>query len=125
MPCSLDHIEVFDMVNWNTLRHILNEFGVTEHLIMIIQKLYERNIVYVEIDGQLFERFQTGNRVRQSYILTPMLYNLYNIHGEWIMQKASESTNSGITAGGGKTCNLRCADDTVLLAANERELICV
>lgn len=48
------------MVEWDTLWYVLREFKIPEHLITLIRKLYERNTVYIKIEGQLSERFQTA-----------------------------------------------------------------
>ena len=64
--------------------------------------------------------FQIGNRVRQGYILSPCLFNLY---AEYIMKNAQlEETQAGITIAGKNINNLRYADDTTLMAESEEEL---
>jgi hypothetical protein len=43
---------------------------------------------------------------------------LFNIYGEYILRRATENWDGGVSIGGRKICNLRYADDT-LLASNE------
>ena len=63
------------------------------------------------------EWFQMGNGVRQGYILSPCLLNLY---AEYIMRNAElEEAQAGIKIVGG---NIRYADDTTLMAESEGEL---
>ena len=64
--------------------------------------------------------FQIGKRVRQGCILSPCLFNLY---AEYIMRNAGlEEAQAGIKIAGRNIDNLRCADDTTLMAESEEEL---
>ena len=60
--------------------------------------------------------FKIGKGLRQSYILSPCLFNLY---AEYIMQNARLA---GIKMAGRNMNYLRYADDTTLMAENEEEL---
>jgi hypothetical protein len=99
---------------------VLSEMGVPNHLILLIKSLYNNNYARVRINGELTDSFRVTKGVRQGCILSPILFNIY---GEWIMRKATEDWNGGITIGGKKICNLRYADDTTILASSEAELI--
>ena len=64
--------------------------------------------------------FQIGKGVRQGCILSPCLFTLY---AEYIMRNAGlEETQAGIKIAGRNISNLRCADDTTLMAESEEEL---
>ena len=64
--------------------------------------------------------FQTGKGVCQGCILSPFLFNLYS---EYIMRKAGlEEAQAGIKIAGTNINNLRCADDTTLMAESEEGL---
>ena len=64
--------------------------------------------------------FQIGKGVRQGYILSPCLFNLYS---EYIMQNARlDEAQAGIKIAGRNINNLRYADDTTLMAESEEEL---
>ena len=64
--------------------------------------------------------FQTGREVRQGYILSPCLFNLY---AEYIMWNARlDEAQAGIKVAGRNINNLRYADDTTLMAESEEEL---
>ena len=64
--------------------------------------------------------FQIGKGVRQGCILSPCLFNLYV---EYIMRNPGlEEAQAGIKTAGRNINNLRCADDTTLMAESEKEL---
>ena len=64
--------------------------------------------------------FQIGKGVRQGYILSPCLFNLY---AEYIMQNASlDEAQAGLKIARRNINNVRYADDTTLMAESEEEL---
>ena len=64
--------------------------------------------------------FQIGKGVRQGFILSPCLFNLYV---EYIMRNAGlDEAQAGIKMAGRNINNLRYADDTTLMAESEEEL---
>ena len=64
--------------------------------------------------------FQIGKGIHQGYILSPCLFNFYS---EYIMRNAGlEEAQAGIKIAGRNINNLRCADDTTLMAESEEEL---
>ena len=64
--------------------------------------------------------FQIGKGVRQGYILSPCLFNLY---AEYIMRNARlDEAQAVIKIAGRNINNLRYADDTTLIAESKEEL---
>ena len=64
--------------------------------------------------------FQIGKGARQGCILSPCLFNFY---AEYITRNAGlEEAQAGIKIAGRNINNLRCADDTTLMAESEEEL---
>ena len=64
--------------------------------------------------------FQIGKGVRQGYILSPFLFNLY---AEYIMRNVwLDEAQAGIKIAGRNINNLRYASDTTLMAESEKEL---
>ena len=62
-------------------------------------------------------RLPTGKGVRQGYILSPCLFNLY---AEYIMRNAGlDEAQVGINIAGRNINNLIYADDTTLMAESE------
>ena len=74
-----------------------------------------------DIDGEtVSDWFQIGKGVRQDCILSPCLFNLY---AEYIMRNAGlEEAPAGIKTARRNINDLRCADDTTLMAESEEEL---
>ena len=65
-------------------------------------------------------RLQIGKGVRQGYILSPCLFNLY---AEYIMRNTGlEEAEARIKIAGRNINNLRYADDTTLMAESEEDL---
>ena len=64
--------------------------------------------------------FQIGKGICQGCILSPCIFNLY---AEYIMGNAGlVEAQAGIKIAGRNINNLRCADDTTLMAGSEGEL---
>ena len=64
----------------------------------------------LELDIEQWTGSKSGKRVRQGYILSPCLFNLY---AQYIMQNAGlEEAQAGIKITGRNINNLRYADDT-------------
>ena len=64
--------------------------------------------------------FQIRKGVRQGYILSPCLFNLY---AEYIIRNAGlDEAQAGIKIAGKNINNLRYSDDTTLMAESEEEL---
>ena len=62
--------------------------------------------------------FQIGKGVHQGCILSSCLFNLYE---EYIMRNAGlDEAQAGLKIAGRNINNLRCADDTTLMAESEK-----
>lgn len=117
--CFIDYSKAFDCVNWSSLWKVLNVLGVPNHLIVLVQSLYIYSQGVVRIDEAVSQPFCFGKGVRQGCILSPILFNAY---GEYIMRQTCEDWSGGVRIGGAHITNLRYADDTTLLAADEPEM---
>ena len=74
----------------------------------------------LELDMAQQTGSKSGKGVRQGYILSPCLFNLY---AEYIIRNAGlEETQAGIKIAGRSINNLRYADDISLMAEKEEEL---
>ena len=78
--------------------------GVPEHLILVLRNLYTNQELTVRT-----EYGDIGKGVRQGYILSPLLFNIY---AERIMRYVLEKLDKDIGIGGRKVTNFRYADNT-------------
>ena len=118
--CFIDNAKAFDCVNHNKLWKILKEMGIPDHLTHRLRNLYAGQEATVRTGHGTTDWFQMGKGVRQDYILTPCLFNLY---AEYIMRNAGlEEAQAGIKIAWKTINNLRYADDTTVMAESEEEL---
>ena len=86
----------------------------------LLRNLYAGQEATVRTEHGTSDWFQIGKRVRQGYILSPCLFNLY---AAYIMRNAGlEEAQAGIKIARRNIDNLRYADDTTLMAEREEEL---
>ena len=101
----------------NKLRKILQEMGIPDHLTCLLRNLYADQEATVRTGHGTIDCFQIGKGVRQVYILSPCLFNLYEAYS---MQNARlHEAQAGIKIAGRNINNLRYTDDTTLMAESE------
>ena len=83
--CFIDYTKDFDCVDHNKLWENLNEMGKPDHLTCLLRNLYAGQEATVRTGHRTTDWFQIGKGVRQGYILSPCLFNLY---AEYIMRNA-------------------------------------
>ena len=99
---------------------ILKEMGIPAHLTYLLRNLYAGQEATVRTRHGTTDWFQIGKEVRQGWILSPCLFDLYT---EYIMRNAGlEETQAGIKIAGRNINNLRYGADTTLMAESEEEL---
>ena len=99
---------------------ILKQMGIPDHLTCLWRNLYAGQEATVRTGHGTTDWFQIGKGVRQGYILSPCLFNLY---AEYIMRNSGlEETQAGIKIARRNISNLRYADNTTLMAQSEGEL---
>ena len=95
-------------------------FKHTSHIYRYLYYLYAGQEATVRIGHGTTYWFQIGKGVRQGYILSPCLFNLY---AEYIMRSAGlDEAQAEIKIAGRNINNLRYTDDTTLMAESEEEL---
>ena len=118
--CFIDDAKALDCVDHNKLWKVLKEMGIPDHLTCLLRNLYAGQKETVRTGHGTTDWFQIGKGVRQGYILSPCLFNLY---AEYIMRNARvDETQAGIKIAGRSINNLRYADDTMLMTESEEEL---
>ena len=91
--------------------------GIPDHLTCLLRKLYAGQEATVRTGHRTSSWFQIGKEVCQGCILSPCLFNLY---ADNIMRNARlDEAQVGIKIAGRNMNNLRCADDTTLMAESE------
>ena len=93
--------------------------GILDPLPCLLRNLYAGQEATVRTGHGTTDWFQVGKGIRQGYILSPCLFNLY---AEYIMRNARlDEAQARIKIAGGNINNLRYADDTTLMAENEEQ----
>ena len=109
-------LTVWITTNWK----ILKEMGIPDHLTCLLRNLYADQEATVRTGHGTTDWFQIGKGVRQGYILSPCLFNVY---AEYITRNAGlDEAQAEIKISGRNINNLRYADDTNLMAESKEEL---
>ena len=94
--------------------------GIPDHLTCLLRNLYAHQEATVRTGHGTIDWFQIRKGVRQDYVLSPSLFNLY---AEYIIRNAGlKEAQAGIKIAGRNITNLRYADDTTLMAESEEKL---
>ena len=116
----IDYAKGFDCVDHKKLWKILKETEIPDHLTCLLRHLYAGQEAIVRTGHGTTDWFQIGNGVRQGYILSSWLFNLY---AEYIMRNAGlDEAQARIKIARRNINNLRYADDTTLVTESEEEL---
>ena len=118
--CFIDYAKACDCVDHSKLWKILQEMGIPDYLACLLRNLYAGQEATVRTGHGITDWFQIGKGERQGCILSSCLFNLY---AEYIMRNTGvEEAQAGIKIARRNINNLRCADDTTLMAESEEEL---
>ena len=94
--------------------------GIPDHLTCLLRNLYAGQEATARTGHGTTDGFQIGKGVHQGCTLSPCLFNL---NAEYIMRNIGlKEAQAGIKIAGRNINNLRYADDTTLMAENEKEL---
>ena len=119
--CFIDYAKAFDCVDHNKLWKILQEIEIPDYLTCLLRNLYagQEATVGTRHVGTT-DWFHIRKGVCQGCILSPCLFNL---HAKYIMRNAGlDEAQVGIRMARRNINNLRCSDDTTLMAESEEEL---
>ena len=82
----------------------LQEMGIPDHLTCLLRNLYAGQEAAIRTGHETTDWFQIGKGVRQDYVLSPCLFNLY---AEYIMLDAGlDEAQAGIKIVGRNINNL-------------------
>ena len=115
--CFIDYAKAFDCVDHYNLWKILKEMGIPDHLTCLLRNLYIGQEATVRTGHGTTTWFRIGKGVRQGCILSPCLFNLYAKYMTW--NAGLDEAQAGIKIAGRNINNLRCADDTTLMAKSK------
>ena len=91
--------------------------GIPDHLTCLLRNLYAGQEATVRTGHGTTDWFQIGKGVRQGYILSPCLFNLYAVY---IMRNAGlDGAQAGIKVARRNINSFRYEDDTTLTAESE------
>ena len=94
--------------------------GIPDHLTCLLRNLYASQEATIRTGHGTRDWFQIGKGVCQGCVLSPCLFNLYAEH---IMRNTGlDEAQAGNKIAGRNINNLKCADDTTLMAESEEEL---
>jgi len=115
LQCSA--FKAFDSVDHNRLWKILQEVGISDHLICLLRNLCAGQETTVRTGHGTRDWFQIGIGVCLGCILSPCLFDLY---AEYIMRNPGlKEAQARIKIARRNVNNLRYADDTTLMAESE------
>ena len=91
--------------------------GIPDHFTCLLRNQGAGQEATVRTRHRTMDWFQIGKGVRQGCILSPCLFNLY---AEYIMGNTRlDEAQAGIKIARRNINNLRCADDTTLIAQSK------
>ena len=116
--CFISYAKDVDCVAHNKMWKALKEMRIPDYLICLLRNLY----VGQEATGRTLygttDWFKIKKGVRQGYLLSPCLFNLY---AEQIMRNVRlDELQAGIQIGGSNINSLRYVDTTTLKAERKR-----
>ena len=94
--------------------------GIQDHLTYLLRNLDAGQEATVRTLHRTTDWFQIGKGVRQGYILSPCLFNVYAEYIRW--NAGLEEAQAGIKIAERNINNCRYADDTTLMAESKEEL---
>ena len=74
----MDYQKAFDKVKHDKLAEVMEKVGVPEMEKRLIINLYWRQHAVVRCDGEISKGVTVGRGVRQGYVISPLLFNLYS-----------------------------------------------
>ena len=97
----------------------MKKYNISTNLMQVIKNLYNKANSAILFNTSIGDWFRTTVGVRQGYLLSPTLFNLFL---ERTMTDALEGHEGTVSIGGRTITNLRFADDTDGIAGEEEKL---
>ena len=116
--CFIDYAKAFDNVKHEKLIEIMTKAEIPQHEIRLIANLYWDQRAVIRTEKGVSNEVEIRRGIRQGCILSPILFNLYS---EFLIREAIEE-EKGVKVNGININNIRFADDTALVAEEEKDL---
>ena len=97
----------------------MRKYNINANLVHTTKQLYDKATSAVQMNGSIGEWLRTTVGVRQGWLLSPIVFNIFL---ERIMSDALEEHDGKVSIGGRNITNLRFADDIDALAEEEQGL---
>ena len=110
--------KAFDRVWHEALWATMRKYNINASIIRAIENLYDKAQRAVFFNGSTGEWFRTTVGVRQGYLLSSTLFNIFL---ERVMCEALDDHEGSVSIGGRLITNFRFADDIVVNAEEEEE----
>ena len=118
--CFIDYAKTFDCVDHNKLLKILQKMGIADYLTCLLWNLYASQEATVRAGYETLDWLQIWKGIRQVFILSPCLLNLY---AEYTMQSVGlDEAQAGVNIAGRNINNLRYEDYPTLMVESEGKL---
>ena len=111
--------KTFDRLWHAALWAAMRKYNISENMVKSIKQLYNKACSAVLTNGKLGDRFRSTVGVRQGFLLSPTLFNIFL---ERIMLEALEEHKGTVSIEGRNITNLRFANDIDGLAGSSREV---
>eukprot|EP00973_Karenia_brevis_P066961 9311015-Karenia_brevis.AAC.1 len=119
--CAVDYQKAFDTVHHGSLWEALLAQGVPKPYVHALASLYAHQIG--KIKGRVTSRsFDICRGTKQGDPLSPSLFNSILEHAISPVQERWRKKRFGIDLDGARLCNLRFADDILVIAQTKRQL---
>ena len=112
--CFIDYTKAFDCVDHKKLWKIPQGMGISDHQTCLLRNLCAYQKATGRTGHGTTDWFQMGKGVRQGCVLSPCLFNLYAMSILW--NAGLDEAQAEIKIEGRNINNLRCIEDTTLLA---------
>ena len=114
--CLIDNAKAFDCMDHNKLWKIFTEMEIPDHFTCLLRNLYAGQEAIVRTRHGTMDWFKIG----KGCMLSPCLFNLYAAYIMW--NSGLDESQTGIKISRRNINDLRCTDDTTLMAENKEDL---